>query len=121
VLLQDGLLTIATLGADPAEHGEFAFLSACQTAVGGVAVLDEAITTVAALQHAGWRHVIGTLWAVGDAAAADITTAFYRHQLAEGTFRPSEAATALHHAVRALRETTRTRPSLWAPFVHTGP
>jgi CHAT domain-containing protein len=50
------------------EHqGEFVFLSACKTAIGGVHILDEAITLAAALQHAGWRHVIATLWSVLDA------------------------------------------------------
>ncbi|MEQ4720608.1 CHAT domain-containing protein [Nonomuraea sp. B19D2] len=123
LLLADGFLTIAELGQEHTGHGEFAFVSACWTAVGGVALVDEAISTVAALHHAGWRHVIGTLWAVWDAAAADITRNFYsrQHQLTDGAFSPDTAALALHHAVRALRDRDRARPSLWAPFVHTGP
>jgi hypothetical protein len=47
---------------------------------------------------------------------------FYTRQLllADRAFRPDTAALALRHAVRALRERARSRPSLWAPFVHVG-
>ncbi|GAB3003023.1 CHAT domain-containing protein [Saccharothrix stipae] len=120
-LLHDGFLTISDLSASHNERGEFAYLSACRTAVGGVAALDEAITTVAAFQHAGWQHVIGTLWAVSDDTAADVATDFYTEQFANGTFHPATAASSLHGAVRNIRDHARTRPSLWAPFVHVGP
>jgi CHAT domain len=56
--------------------GEFAFLSACQTATGGLANSDEAINLAAALQYAGWRHVIGTLWSIWDTSAAARGRAF---------------------------------------------
>jgi len=121
VLLEDGLLTVADISGDRYEEGEFAFLSACRTAVGGAAVVDEAITTVAALQYAGWQHVIGTLWAVWDSAAADITAGFYARQFTGADLRPAEAAACLHHAVRELRAAHWRTPSVWAPFVHTGP
>jgi CHAT domain-containing protein len=114
-------LTIADLSTSHNEHGELAYLSACRTAVGGIAALDEAITTVAAFQHAGWQHVIGTLWAVWDHAAADVAADFYTEQLASGTFLPATAARGLHHAVRNVRARARARPSMWAPFVHAGP
>lgn len=61
-------MTVAELANDR-YRGEFAFLSACKTAVGGVQTPDEAITLAAALQYTGWRHVIGTLWTVWDQSA----------------------------------------------------
>ena len=103
-LLQDGLLAISEIDADGSAQGEFAFLSACKTAVGGVDALDEAITLVAALQYAGWQHVIGTLWSVWDRAAADVAANVYSYLLAEGTFRSQDASVALHHALRKLRD-----------------
>lgn len=60
LLLRDGSLTIADVSAQQHE-GEFAFLSACMTAVGGVSLPDEAITLAAALDVTGYRRVIGTL------------------------------------------------------------
>ena len=45
-------------------HGDFAGLSACKTAVGGVDLLDEAITLAAALHYTGYRHVVAALWSV---------------------------------------------------------
>jgi CHAT domain-containing protein len=121
VLLADGILTIAEIGGGRNDQGEFACLSACKTAIGGVSALDEAITLVAALQHAGWRHVIGTLWSVWDTAAVDVTASLYPLLVSNGTFRPDKAAPALHHAVRELRDRTPSQPSMWAPFLHAGP
>jgi CHAT domain-containing protein len=120
LLLYDGILTIAEL-ANEQYSGEFAFLSACKTAVGGVQVPDEAISLAAALHYTGWRHVIGTLWSVEDDAAADITADVY-HRLADnGEMRPHAAAQALHDAVRRQRDATPGQPTIWAPFIHAGP
>jgi CHAT domain len=120
VLLCDGTLTVTDLTAD--EHqGEFVFLSACKTAIGGVRVLDEAITLATALQYAGWRHVIGTLWSVWDIAAAEVTEDVYARLANAGELRPQHAAEALHHAIRRQREAAPDRPSRWVPFLHHGP
>jgi hypothetical protein len=120
VLLYDGTLTVTDLTAD--EHqGEFVFLSACKTAIGGVRVLDEAITLATALQYAGWRHVIATLWSVGDIAAAEVTEDVYARLANAGQLHPQHAAEALHHAIRRLRKGAPDRPSRWVPFLHHGP
>ncbi len=102
--------------------GEFAFLSACKTATGGVRNLDEAISFASALHYVGWRHVIGTLWSVWDDAAADITDGVYARLTGARGFDPACAADALHHTLREYRERDdhRYRPSRWAPFLHTG-
>ncbi|WP_406063068.1 CHAT domain-containing protein [Micromonospora sp. NBC_00860] len=62
--LHDGMLTILDISARQ-HHGDFAFLSACKTATGGVGLPDEAITLAAALHYTGYRHVIATLWSSG--------------------------------------------------------
>ncbi|MET7424246.1 CHAT domain-containing tetratricopeptide repeat protein [Dactylosporangium sp. NPDC005555] len=118
--LHDGMLTIAELAGDRF-GGEFAFLSACKTAVGGVHNPDEAISLVAALQYTGWRHVIGTLWTVWDDAAATVAEDVYRTVVVHGELRPDTAAAALHAATRRRRDADPARPSTWAPFVHIGP
>jgi CHAT domain-containing protein len=120
LVLYDGMLTVIDLTADQ-HQGEFVFLSACKTAIGGVHILDEAITQAAALQHAGWRHVIATLWSVLDIAAAEVAEDVYRRLADGGELHPQHAAEALHHAIRRQRNTSPERPSRWVPFLHHGP
>ncbi|MEV4713951.1 CHAT domain-containing protein, partial [Micromonospora sp. NPDC049374] len=116
-----GPISVTDLTAARHLGGEFAFLSACKTATGGVTTLDEAITVAAAMQHAGWRHVIGTLWRVWDESAATISREVYAHLVRDGHLDPAHAAWALHRAVRTLRDDAPHSPSIWAPFIHAGP
>jgi tetratricopeptide (TPR) repeat protein len=120
LLLHDDMLTVTEL-ANSRYRGEFAFLSACKTAIGGVQIPDEALTLAAALQYTGWRHVIGTLWSVLDETAADVATEVYTAIARNGELRPERAAQALHAAVLRQRDAATGRPSNWAPFVHIGP
>jgi len=116
-----GLVTVTDLTNPGHTGGEFAFLSACKTATGGTANLDEAITVASAMQHAGWRHVIGTLWSVLDRPATTVTHAVYEQVRNDDAIHADRAAHALHHAVRALRRAAPKAPSYWAPFIHLGP
>jgi CHAT domain len=119
ILLYDRLLTIADI-SEGQYHGDFAFLSACKTATGGITLPDEAITLAAALHYTGYRHVIGTLWSIHDETAADVADAVYTDLTSAGTFEPVRAANALHTAIRGLRDTGKPL-SQWMPFTHTGP
>ncbi|WP_052745076.1 CHAT domain-containing protein [Micromonospora sp. HK10] len=119
LLLAGGeLLSVARLRAAPTS-GEFAFLSACHTALAGVANTDEAITLTAALQYAGWRQVVGTLWPLDDAVAVDLAKRFYE-QLGQRADGAPDAETALHRSIRWLREARPDEPSLWANLIHFG-
>ena len=120
LLLQDGPLTVIEL-LTRHYQGEFAYLSGCETAVGGVDLPDEAITLAAALHFTGFRHVVATLWSVQDLAAGRVAAAVYDAVMRNGLPQADGAATALHHAVRRLRDGRRSRPSVWTPFAHTGP
>jgi tetratricopeptide (TPR) repeat protein len=119
--LTDGPLTVLRLGAAQLPAAELAFLSACQTAVGGVRVPDEAIHLAAALQFAGYRHVIATAWTISDSDAPQVAAAAYTELAATGSLRAGLAATAIHRAVAALRAAKPRRPDLWAPYLHIGP
>ncbi|MFE8911881.1 CHAT domain-containing protein [Streptomyces globisporus] len=119
LLLADGPLTVARL-IEHMPSGEFAFLSACQTASSGLTLLDEVITPASALHYAGYRHVVATLWPVLDTVAADLTEATYDALTAGGRFEPSGAARALHTAVGVLRARYADQPSVWAAYVHIG-
>ncbi|MFF2517677.1 CHAT domain-containing protein [Streptomyces sp. NPDC058086] len=120
LLLTDGMLSVADIAARQF-RGDFAGLSACKTAVGGIHLLDEVITLAAALHYTGYRHVVAALWSVDDETSANVFRAVYGDITADGRLRPDGAATALHHALRALRDETPDEPRLWAPFTHTGP
>ena len=91
---------------------EFAFLSACHTAVGDRDAPDEIIHLAAAMQFAGFRSVIGTMWAVDDGMAKEMVGAFYTHlfSLTGGSKSGSsqwdctEAARALNRASKSVNK-----------------
>jgi hypothetical protein len=118
-LLADEKLTIGEISAGDSA-GEFAFLSACKTATGGLTLADEAITLASALHYTGYRHVIGTLWSVKDRQAADIAASVYTELTNTGEFVPANAARALHTTIKRHRDQYPLRPSLWVPYVHIG-
>lgn len=120
LVLADGAVTILDFAAG-AWHGDFAGLAACQTAVGGIDLLDEAITLTAALHYTGYRHVVGTLWSVRDDITKAVFDALYESIVIDGTVHADSSATALHAVVRQQRAVHPTAPRLWAPFIHVGP
>ncbi|MDX6295214.1 MAG: hypothetical protein QOH50_4289 [Kribbellaceae bacterium] len=120
LLLHDGTLTVQNIGAGTYQ-GEFAFLSACKTATGGLDLADELITPAAALQYAGYRQVVATLWSVYDPTAADVVESVYTELTGNGRFDSRGAAQALHRVVRRLRDRYPASPSVWTPFIHVGP
>jgi CHAT domain-containing protein len=121
VYLTDGPLTVLELAAEELSGAEMAFLSACQTAVGGVRLPDETIHLAAAMQFAGYRHVIATAWSISDDHAPAVAKDTYTKLAATGRLDPDRAAIAIHYAVEALRTRRPSRPDLWAPYLHVGP
>ncbi|WP_329110323.1 CHAT domain-containing protein [Micromonospora sp. NBC_01699] len=125
--LADGQLSVldlssgSTLAARTGAGADLAYLSACRTAAGGRDLPDEAIHLTAALQLAGYRHVIGSQWAVSDRVAAQVAEAVYARLTAGGEPDASGAAYALDRAVARVREEQPDRPELWASLIHTGP
>ncbi len=116
LLLHDARLTVADLSR-LRQGGQFAFLSACHTAASVPSIPDEAITLAAALQYAGYRHVVGTLWSVPDSVAGDVSERVYRNLIgAQG----ARAAEALHQAAITMRDRAPHIPSTWASFIHLG-
>src|SRR5262249_57713792 len=95
-----GLITAEELAALDLSHCELAVLSACDTNVGerragqGVASLQRA------LQMAGARTVITSLWKVPDEATRELMTDFYRRLWVEKKAKGQ----ALWEAKKGLRE-----------------
>jgi CHAT domain-containing protein len=119
--LHDGPLTVLDVAALNLENAEFAFLSACQTAVGGVDLLDEAIHISGALQLAGYRQVIATLWRIPDQPAAHIANRVYQLATTGDRLDLTRTAHALHQVTRELRDAYPTTPTVWSSYIHTGP
>jgi len=74
---------------------------------------DEAINLASALQIAGYRHVISTLWSIGDWQAVDVARRVYA-ELSAAT----SPATALHTALRRIR--CRDPWLSYAAYCHAG-
>jgi CHAT domain-containing protein len=120
LLLTDGTLSIRELGSR-SYSGDFAFLSACMTASGGLSLSDEAITIGAALHYSGFRRVVATLWSIDADMATRLTRDVFGSLTRGGLFRPQDSATAVTEAVLRLRNENPERPSRWAAFTHIGP
>jgi tetratricopeptide (TPR) repeat protein len=112
-------LTVTDISRLNLRTAELAYLSACTTARTGFGLADEALHLASGMQLAGYRHVVGTLWAIDDAMAVRIAERVYA---ALGAPRPAAdlAAGAVHAAVREVRDQYPATPSLWAAHVHVG-
>ncbi|KAG1773752.1 hypothetical protein EV702DRAFT_1243180 [Suillus placidus] len=88
---------------------EFAFLSACHTAVGDDKMPDEVIHLAAGLQFSGFKSIVGTLWEVDDAVAKHVVKAFYENMFEDlkdgGVMDCTKAAWALNCATHAMKMT----------------
>jgi CHAT domain-containing protein/tetratricopeptide (TPR) repeat protein len=102
--LHDGHFTIQQIIGCELKNPEFAYLSACHTTVGYKESADEAIHLASAMQFAGFRSVIGTMWAVDDGETNKITSTFYKHMVDEsGRLDHTRAAFALNRTMRSVK------------------
>lgn len=117
--LHDAVLSVPEIGRLRLRDAELAYLSACSTGQSTQIVADEALHLGSAFQLAGYRHVVATLWPVGDTVAAKAARRFY--DLLGDSPTADRAATVLHQVTRELRDEFPDAPRLWAPFIHSGP
>ncbi|KAG8967303.1 hypothetical protein FRC03_010242 [Tulasnella sp. 419] len=121
--LRDGLLTLLDISSTTLPPVQLAYLSACHSAFTGETP-DEAIHLAAAVHFAGFRSVIGSLYAVADVDGPIVAKEVYEHlrRLAEqegGTMDYTNAAEALNVATRVLRD-MRVPVDRWINYVHIG-
>ena len=116
--LGDGHFTIERIIQCQLRNAEFAFLSACQTTVGDEESPDEVMHLASAMQFAGFRSVIGTMWAVMDVVALRITSAFYDNMIDEcGCLDYTRAAVALN---KTIEESVDIPLDLRVLYIHIG-
>jgi CHAT domain-containing protein len=101
-LMRDQPLSLLDITQIDLSRHEFAFLSACETAVGDMQTPDEVIHLAAALQFAGVKSIIGTLWSVEDSTVQRLVEEFYKNFCGDGRMNSKRAARALHRAVQSL-------------------
>jgi hypothetical protein len=96
-------------------------ISAPLTSRGGTppATLPPDLPVPRCLPHRGNsnRHVIATLWPIGDRPAVRIAKDIYEGLAARSA---EEVAWALHQATRRRRDQDARRPSTWAAHIHSG-
>ncbi|ORX92518.1 CHAT domain-domain-containing protein [Clohesyomyces aquaticus] len=119
----DKLTVSKILSLESLQQAWISYLSSCSTArTSGSRFPDEGLHTTAALQIAGFAHVIGGLWKVGDDTCVDMAQNFYASLLKRRNEPQQDrvVAAALRDAVLHIREQD---PSSWRKFgayVHFG-
>ncbi|KAF5597501.1 uncharacterized protein FSUBG_8536 [Fusarium subglutinans] len=106
LLLEDEPLTVSTLlDTNIQQYSPFlAYLSACGTGqVAHEKYLDENIHLISAFQLAGFRHVIGTLWEVGDDISVHMARITYE-AIQRGDSADESVCRGLHKATLKLRD-----------------
>jgi CHAT domain-containing protein/tetratricopeptide (TPR) repeat protein len=120
-VMRDAHLTLLDIMDKDIPHAEFAFLSACHTAVGDEETPDEVIHLAAGLQFSGFKSVIGTLWEVDDSVAKHVVEAFYKYMFnmkQDGVMDCTKAAWALNCATHAVK--TKVPLEQRMVFIHIG-
>ena len=114
----DGKLTLMRIIQERYTNSDFAFLSACHTAVGDESTPDEVLHLAAGIQFAGFNGVIGTLWRVDDAVTHRFVTRFYQEMFGHPTVDFEHAAAALNTA--ALETDNEVSLEKRIVFIHIG-
>ena len=105
-------------------NAEFAFLASCHTAeLTEGSLSDEVLHLTAAMQHCGFRSVVGTMWAMADIDGPRVARNFYESVFQTGGTQRANyyegTAEALRDAVIKLRRRCMTLER-WVNFVHYG-
>jgi CHAT domain-containing protein len=101
-------------------HAELAYLSACQTATGVEKLSEEAVHLTAGMLSAGYHGVIGTMWSIMDNDAPTVADVVYAHLLKQPNPDVTQAAFALHEAIKKLCDVEKKSFFSWVPYIHVG-
>lgn len=99
--LYDGPVSLLDLVQTDLPHAELAVLSACHSARGSDYLPDESLHLAAGMMFAGYKSVIGTMWAVKDELGSPLADEFYRIML-EGRKDHTQSAASLGQAFREV-------------------
>jgi CHAT domain-containing protein len=112
----DGPLTLRDIFEQPPLGARLAVLSACETAMAGGSVPDQAVSLPTGFIQAGAAGVVGSLWPVDDSATMRLIADFYDLWQGSGL----TPAQALHAAQQRFRDQYLEHPAWWAAFIYVG-
>jgi len=118
---EDGILTLPEIASIDLSGTDWVVLSACESALGQVA-LGEGIQGLAqGFRASGVRTVIHSLWTVLDEVTREWMNELYRARILESKNTPASLRSANLEIIRRLRrEQGSAHPYFWAAFVATG-
>ena len=123
-LYEGARLTLLDIVRSRLPTGEFAFLSACNTAeLTPESIADEGLHLVAAVQYCGFRSVVGAMWEMAGVDGPDLAANFYWSVFSNrwgGMPHYERTAEALRDAVQMLRRKRTMTLERWVNFVHYG-
>ena len=125
VLHGDDSLTLLDFARCRLPVAEFAFLSTSHTAgLIDESIPDESLHLASAMQHCGFRSVVGTMWGMADMDGTDVCKRFYKLLFAKGGKEAppyhERAAKALRDTVQKLRKKKGMTLDRWVTYVHYG-
>ena len=113
----DGLLTAVEVSSMDLHGTDLVILSACESGVGEVQSGEGVFGLRRAFALAGARHLMMSLWPVGDEITALQMNRFYK-SYGQGEPPALALVMAQRESIKSLRgQTGFADPSLWAPFI----
>jgi CHAT domain-containing protein len=118
---EDGILTAEEIASLDLSGVEWAVLSACDTGVGEIQAGEGVFGLRRAIQVAGVRTLVMSLWPVDDESTRSWMLAFYRARLFNGQQTPEALRQASLSVLEQRREKGESgHPFFWAAFVAAG-
>ena len=118
--LYDGSLSLSQILSKDLPKTQFAFLSACETAMGSSNLPNESLHLAGGFIVAGCQAAIGTLWSMKDSDGPEVAELVYQWLLDHRkTLDVHATAEALHFAVQSLKDDGEPFEQ-WMPFIHVG-
>lgn len=105
--LHDGPISLLNLIQKDIPHAELAVLSACHSARVNESLPDEVLHPAAGMMFAGYKSVVGTMWAFDDGFGSALAGRFYELMLEDGRDH-SDAAVVLADVVQELTKKDKT-------------
>jgi CHAT domain-containing protein len=116
--LADSYLTLPDIFDLKLDQARLAVLSACETGVPSLKLIDEMFSLPAGMMQAGVPGVMGSLWSVNDMSTALLMVQFYKNWKRHG-MAPQDALKQAQIWARDKLIKYKS-PFFWAAFAYTG-